>query len=113
MHRTVCDFALDLVQNSIEASSSLIILDVEQTPERITFYLSDNGVGMDEEELEAARDPFYTGGSKHTARKVGLGIPFLAQAVELAGESSTSPRRREREPRLHSPSDWIISTPRR
>ena len=85
MHRTVCDFALDLVQNSIEASSSLIILDVEQTPERITFYLSDNGAGMDKEELEAARDPFYTAGTKHTRRKVGLGIPFLVQAVEMAG----------------------------
>lgn len=85
MHRTVCDFALDLVQNSIEASSSLVVLDVEETEREITFFLSDNGKGMDEEELEAARDPFFTAGNKHTRRKVGLGIPFLVQAVEMAG----------------------------
>jgi hypothetical protein len=85
MHRTICDFALDLVQNSIEASSSLIVLDVIETEEHITFFLSDNGVGMEPEELEAARDPFYTSGTKHATRKVGLGIPFLVQAVEMAG----------------------------
>lgn len=85
MHRTVCDFALDLVQNSIEASSALIVLDVEESEKEITFYLSDNGVGMDEAELEAAQDPFFTNGTKHSKRDVGLGIPFLVQAVEMAG----------------------------
>lgn len=84
MHRTVCDFVLDLLQNSIEADSTLIILDIEETEKEITFYLSDNGKGMDSEELAAARDPFYSGGGKHASRKVGLGIPFLVQAVEAA-----------------------------
>ncbi|MFP4179051.1 MAG: ATP-binding protein [Spirochaetaceae bacterium] len=84
MHRTVCDFVLDLLQNSIEADSSLIILDIEENEKEITFYLSDNGKGMDNDELAAAGDPFYTGGGKHPSRKVGLGIPFLVQAVEAA-----------------------------
>ncbi|MFO7848508.1 MAG: sensor histidine kinase [Spirochaetia bacterium] len=84
MHRTICDFVLDLLQNSIEADSTLIILDIEETESKITFYLSDNGKGMDSEELAAAGDPFYTGGAKHGSRKVGLGIPFLVQAAEAA-----------------------------
>jgi hypothetical protein len=36
--------------------------------------------------LERVKDPFYTDGIKHPARKVGLGIPFLIQtAVETGG----------------------------
>ncbi len=87
MHRTIGDFVLDMLHNSIEASSSLIILDVSETAESFSFTLSDNGCGMDEAELQAARDPFYSNGTKHKKRRVGLGIPFLAQAAELAGGS--------------------------
>ena len=39
---------------------------------------------MDREELKKALDPFYTDGKKHRNRKVGLGLPFLAQAVDQA-----------------------------
>jgi len=42
---------------------------------------------MDSLQLERARDPFYTDGSKHARRKVGLGIPFLLHALEQAGGS--------------------------
>ena len=44
-----------------------------------------DGKGMDERELERAKDPFYTDGTKHARRKVGLGLPFLIQATEQAG----------------------------
>ena len=46
--------------------------------------IRDNGCGMDSEELEKAQDPFYSDGRKHRHRKVGLGLPFLKQAVDLA-----------------------------
>ncbi|MGI6433327.1 MAG: ATP-binding protein [Sphaerochaetaceae bacterium] len=45
----------------------------------------DNGKGMSEEVRKRVSDPFYTDGVKHTRRKVGLGIPFLIQAVEACG----------------------------
>jgi hypothetical protein len=40
---------------------------------------------MDEETLARATDPFATNGVKHAARRVGLGLPFLVQAVEMTG----------------------------
>ena len=43
----------------------------------------DDGCGMTEQELAKAVDPFYTDGQKHSKRRVGLGLPFLIQAVEL------------------------------
>jgi hypothetical protein len=85
MHRTVCDFVLDLVQNSIEAGSALIVLDFEETAQSIEVFVSDNGPGMSTETLERVRDPFFTDGQKHVHRRVGLGLSFLAQGIELAG----------------------------
>ncbi|MCL2759735.1 MAG: ATP-binding protein, partial [Treponema sp.] len=47
--------------------------------------IKDNGKGMTEEELKRALDPFVTDGIKHPNRKVGLGLPFLAQTAEQSG----------------------------
>lgn len=87
MHETVCDLLLDLVQNSIEAKSSLIELRFDEDEESVRVCLSDNGCGMNQEELERAKDPFHTDGKKHRHRKVGLGLPFLIQTIQqLEGE---------------------------
>ncbi len=85
MHRTICDFALDLVQNSIEARSSLVMCDLFETEDELTVFVADNGCGMSPEQLEKARDPFFTDGVKHVEREVGLGLAFLAQAIEMSG----------------------------
>ena len=85
MHRTICDFALDLVQNSIEAESSLIMLDFFENEAELKVFLADNGCGMSAEQLQKAQDPFFTDGVKHTEREVGLGLAFLAQAIEMSG----------------------------
>lgn len=86
MHFTCCDFITDCVQNSVEAGAGNIRLEVDETPERFSVRLTDDGRGMTPEELERTRDPFFTTGEKHR-RRVGLGIPFLVQATELAGGS--------------------------
>lgn len=83
MHATVGDFILDCLQNSVEANASLIELKIDQIDTKLSIFLKDNGCGMDEKELEKAVDPFYTDGKKHKNRKVGLGLPFLIQAMEL------------------------------
>ena len=85
MHRTLTDTLLDVVQNSIEAESGLIILDVKQTDNLLDVFISDNGRGMNEEQLKSALDPFYTDGEKHSGRTVGLGLPFLKQTCEATG----------------------------
>lgn len=88
MHFAVSDFLLDLIQNSIEADAKTITVEVTEEQSLLMATVVDDGKGMDEEELERAKDPFYTDGRKHARRKVGLGIPFLLQSLELAGGSS-------------------------
>lgn len=85
MHFAICDFLLDLVQNSIEAGASDVSLTILEERGWISAEVTDNGKGMDAEELKRAKDPFYTDGRKHAGRTVGLGIPFLLQSLEQAG----------------------------
>jgi hypothetical protein len=82
MHESLCDLLLDLVQNSIEAEADEIVLSFSEDVRWIRVKLSDNGKGMSDEELERAKDPFYTDGSKHRRRRVGLGIPFFLQLID-------------------------------
>jgi hypothetical protein len=82
VHYTVSDFLLDLLQNSVEAEASRITVRIVQEKGLIDLALEDNGRGMDEATLARVRDPFFTDGKKHAKRKVGLGIPFLLQALE-------------------------------
>lgn len=85
MHFAVCDFLLDLVQNSVEAGARTIAVEVIEEGSWLAAGVTDDGKGMGPEELERAKDPFYTDGVKHARRKVGLGIPFLLQALGQAG----------------------------
>ena len=89
MHFTVSDFLLDLAQNSVEAGASHIVVRVVQSDGAIEIAIEDNGKGMDAETLARVKDPFFTDGKKHAKRRVGLGIPFLVQALEqVDGEFS-------------------------
>ena len=81
MHYSLADYITDLVQNSIEAKSSLIIVDLLEENSTVKVYIIDNGTGMDEATLKRVKDPFFTDGSKHEHRKVGLGVSFLSQMV--------------------------------
>jgi hypothetical protein len=85
VHATLCDFVLDIAQNSHEAGASHIKIDFDETEAELSVSVADDGSGMTEEELKKALDPFYTDGRKHAKRRVGLGIPFLIQALEMTG----------------------------
>ena len=82
MHASICDFILDITQNSIEANASTVELQIVTDDESLELIVIDNGKGMNEQQLKKAFDPFYSEDGKHNHRKVGLGIPFLKQAVE-------------------------------
>ena len=71
---------LDVAENSITAGAGRIAIKIyEDTGANLlTVEISDNGKGMDKELLKNACDPFYT---TRTTRRVGLGIPLLAQAA--------------------------------
>lgn len=72
---------LDIAENSITAGADRIKIKIVEDLNANLFVLeiSDNGRGMDKEMLEHACDPFYT---TRTTRKVGLGIPLLAQSAK-------------------------------
>jgi hypothetical protein len=82
MHSSIADFISDIIENSIESGASSVIVDIIEENRVLRVYIADNGSGMDEDTLSKIKDPFYTGGAKHQHRKVGLGIPFIIQAVE-------------------------------
>ncbi len=78
---------LDLMQNSAHASAHRVWVLISQdvAGDRLQISVTDDGRGMSQEELKLARDPFYTSARK----KVGLGLPFIIQASEMAGGTVT------------------------
>ena len=73
----------DIVQNSITAGASLVEIGVSADENRlITLTIRDDGCGMDAELLQRVMSPF---GTTRTTRKVGLGIPLMAQNARLTG----------------------------
>lgn len=75
---------LDLAQNSISAAADRIEIGVAANTraDKLTISLKDNGRGMSPEFLENVRDPFTT---TRTTRRVGLGIPMMAEAAQSCG----------------------------
>ncbi|MDR3131188.1 MAG: ATP-binding protein [Treponema sp.] len=85
MHFTLCDLVTDITQNAAESGAEIVELDVRETEREFRFTVKDNGKGMDQDEIERAKDPFVSDGIKHPQRKVGLGIPFLIQTALQSG----------------------------
>lgn len=74
---------LDLMQNSIRAQATLVSLSVSLDEAGIlSIVIEDDGTGMSEELLARVTSPFAT---TRTTRKVGLGIPMMAENCRLAG----------------------------
>ena len=75
---------LDVVENSIAASATLIEVKVveDEAAGVVTVEIVDNGKGMDAEALAEVVDPFYT---TKLGRRTGLGVPLFAEAARQAG----------------------------
>ena len=74
---------LDLAENSVRAGAKLITIGVSADENKlITLTIADDGCGMSSELLERVMSPF---GTTRTTRKVGLGIPLMAQNARLTG----------------------------
>ena len=74
---------LDLMQNSIRAQAKVVSLSVLLSDQgMLTLIIEDDGTGMEKELLSRVLSPFAT---TRTTRKVGLGIPMMAENCRLAG----------------------------
>lgn len=75
---------LDIAENSIRANAQIVSIEIVEDwgKNSISIEISDDGEGMSEAARLKAMDPFYT---TKKVRKVGLGLPMLAQAAERAG----------------------------
>jgi Signal transduction histidine kinase len=77
---------LDIAENSVRAGARLIEIDIDEdtAKDSLSIEIVDDGQGMKEEEIKKVLDPFYT---TKTVRRVGLGIPLLADAAQRSGGS--------------------------
>lgn len=87
MHFTLGEQLLDLAENSVEAGATRVEILWEETDSLVRLEIRDNGSGMDAVQLARATDPFYTDGTKHRERRVGLGLAFLTQTADAVGGS--------------------------
>ena len=73
---------LDVAENSINADATLIEISINEDLQKDTLELViiDNGRGIAKDIVDKVTDPFYT---TRTTRKVGMGLPLLAQAAQL------------------------------
>jgi hypothetical protein len=82
---------LDIAENSIGADATLITISISEDTDKDLFFveIEDNGRGIPEDIRSRVLDPFCT---TRTTRKVGLGLPLLAQAArETGGDISVRP----------------------
>jgi K+-sensing histidine kinase KdpD len=84
---------LDVAENALVAGASHIEIRIFEKPKEdiMRIEIKDNGCGMDEQAVKLSLDPFYT---TKPNKRVGLGLPLLAQAAREAGgdiEIQTAP----------------------
>ena len=84
--REIALHLLDIAENSVAAESKHISVHVHEDlfRDRLTACVIDDGRGMDAATAQQVQDPFYT---TRTTRNVGLGIPLLKLAAEMADGS--------------------------
>ncbi|MCS6803780.1 MAG: ATP-binding protein [Blastocatellia bacterium] len=74
---------LDIVENALRAGARNVIVRLSQSKreDRLILEIIDDGEGMDEETVSRSLDPFFT---TKEGKRIGLGLPLLAQAAEEA-----------------------------
>ncbi len=82
----LADHILDISENSVRAGAGVIEICVDEDSDidLLTIEIIDDGCGIKQEEIKKIQDPFYT---TKKVRRVGLGLPLLADAAEMSGGS--------------------------
>ena len=91
---------LDIAENSTRAGAKNVYITIAEDTfkNRLSLEIRDDGAGMTKEVLKRAMDPFFT---SKTVRRVGLGLPMLAQAAEQAGGSLSLESEQGKGTRVH------------
>ena len=81
--REIALHLLDIAENSVAAEGKNISVHVHEDlfNDHLLACVIDDGRGMDAATAQQVQDPFYT---TRTTRNVGLGIPLLKLAAEMA-----------------------------
>jgi hypothetical protein len=84
--REIALHLLDIAENSVAAESQNISIHVHEDlcHDSLSVSVIDDGCGMDSETAQRVQDPFYT---TRRTRNVGLGIPLLKAAAQMADGS--------------------------
>jgi signal transduction histidine kinase len=75
---------LDIAENCVRGGARLIEINIDEDTanDSLSIEIIDDGQGMKEEDIKKVLDPFYT---TKTVRRVGLGLPLLADATQRSG----------------------------
>ncbi len=67
---------INIILNGIEAidSNGTIAIETEDLNDRVKIYITDDGIGIDENEISKAFDPFFT--TKHSGTGLGLSTSY-------------------------------------
>ncbi len=74
---------LDIAENSVDAQAKIvrIRLTEDRPKDLLVLEIADDGRGMEREMVKRVLDPFVT---TKTTRRVGLGLPLLAESARAA-----------------------------
>lgn len=90
---------LDITENAVAAGARQVFIAMteDRVEDRLMLEIRDDGTGMDAADLKQVLDPFFT---PKKVRRVGLGLPLLAQAAEDAGGGFRKKRQEGRIPAI-------------
>ncbi len=77
----------NLIDNAIKFSpkGGTIGITLNQAAKDLCFVIHDNGVGMNEEELEHIYDKFYQADTSHRSEGNGLGLSLVQRILRISG----------------------------
>jgi signal transduction histidine kinase len=77
----------NLISNSVKftPAGGTIVFRLHAADGGVVFSITDNGIGMNEEEQAHAFDKFYQAENNHSVAGNGLGLPLVKQIVDMHG----------------------------
>ena len=76
---------LNVLQNALNANATAVTIGLRSTSDQAKITITDNGKGMNKEELANATEPFYTNSDEGT----GLGLAITKEIIEDHGGQLT------------------------